>query len=289
MLILVGVTPDSSSLDAMALAALLQKSFGARVVLGHIYPHAASRAGVHPVDLEWLAYLQQEAQRTVADARDDAVGLGLQVSGCDIHGHPSSGLGLVELADAIGADMIVVGSAPGSADGRFLIGSTADQLLHGSHVPVALAPARYRRDSPRDLARFVVAFQDSHQSRRALSWAVDHAGRTPVCALTVLIRHRVMGSNQAFDGEGLVVQQLLENAEEALRDATGDLDVEVEFSVSTGDTAQSALQRFDWEGDELLVLASSSGGLVRKVFLGDMTYKLLRATPVPAIVLPRHE
>ena len=48
------------------------------------------------------------------------------------------------------------------------------------------------------------------------------------------------------------------------------------------------MQRFDWQGDELFVLASARGGVLRRVFLGDMTYKLVRATPVPAIVLPRH-
>ena len=54
------------------------------------------------------------------------------------------------------------------------------------------------------------------------------------------------------------------------------------------DSPRAALQRLEWHGDEVLVLASARGGPVQRVFLGDMTYKLLRATPVPAIVLPRH-
>ena len=57
--------------------------------------------------------------------------------------------------------------------------------------------------------------------------------------------------------------------------------------MTVGDDASSAIQRFDWNGDELFVLASSRGGVLRRVFLGDMTYKLVRATPVPALVLPR--
>ena len=69
-----------------------------------------------------------------------------------MHGHRSSGVGLIELAEAVDADLIVIGGAPGSANGRFLIGSTADQLLHGSHVPVALATTGYRRVRPDALA-----------------------------------------------------------------------------------------------------------------------------------------
>ncbi len=47
------------------------------------------------------------------------------------------------------------------------------------------------------------------------------------------------------------------------------------------------MRRFDWNGDELFVLASG-GSILRRVFLGDMTYKLVRASPVPVVVLPRH-
>lgn len=288
MKILVGVSSDSSALDAIALAALLQKATGAQVVLGHIYPHASSRAGIDKVDLEWVAYLQQEAQGTVSEGLEEAEAYGVTDATTDIHGHHSSGVGLNELAETIGADMIVIGSAPGSANGRFLIGSTADQLLHGSRVPVALATAGYRRVYPRAIGRLVVAFQDTAESRRALQWAAEHSDSMSLTALTVLIRHRIMGSNQAFDGEMLVARQALEDAEAGLEQATQDLDIEVDLAVCTGDTAQSAIQRFDWHGDELLVLASATGGVLRRVFLGDMTYKLIRGMTVPAVVLPRH-
>lgn len=287
MKILVGVTSDSASTDAIALTGLLQKVSGAQVVLGNIYPHASSRAGIDKVDLEWVAYLQQRAEETVADALEEAVDYGVTDATTAIHGHHASGSGLGELAQTIGAEMIVIGSAPGSANGRFLIGSTADQLLHGSHVPVALAPADYRRVYPREIGGLVVAFQDTSESRRALQWAAEYGRSLPLTALTVLVRHRVMGSNQAFDGEMLVARQSLDDAERGLEEATRELGVEADLAVCTGDTAQSALQRYDWNGDELLVLASAAG-LVRRVFLGDMTYKLIRGTSVPAVVLPRH-
>jgi nucleotide-binding universal stress UspA family protein len=96
-----------------------------------------------------------------------------------------------------------------------------------------------------------------------------------------------MGSTLAFDGEDQVVLQAREDAQAALDDAVAGLDVSADAVITTGDDTQSALQRVDWDGDELLVLASAGGGMLLRVFLGDMTYKLVRATPVPAIVLPR--
>ncbi len=107
-------------------------------------------------------------------------------------------------------------------------------------------------------------------------------------ALTVLLRHRVTGSSQAFDGENLIVEQVRREAQESLDEALSELDASATAAITAGDDTVSALQRLDWNGDELLVLASSKGGVLRRVFLGDMTYKLVRATPVPAVVLPRH-
>lgn len=288
MRILVGVIPDASASDAMALAGLLQEAFAADVVLATVFAHSADSAGTRKVDAEWLQYLKADASDVLEEASEEAVKQGVRQFSTAMHGHRSSGVGLSELAQRLGADLIVIGSAPGGAIGRFLIGSTADQLLHGSHLPVALAPAAYRRVHPGSLGRMVVAFQDTPESRRALQWAAEHNDGRRVTALTVLLRHRVMGSNLAFDGEDQVVLQAREDAQAALDDAVAGLDVSADAVITTGDDTQSALQRVDWDGDELLVLASAGGGMLRRVFLGDMTYKLVRATPVPAIVLPRH-
>ncbi len=287
MKILVGVTPDSSADDAMALGAVLQRAVGGEVVLGHIFAAPVDQAGKRKVDAEWVQYLRADALETMAEASSEAQRQGLTEFATVIHGHRSSGVGLDELAHKIGADMIVIGSAPGSANGRFLIGSTADQLLHGAHVPIALAPAGYRRMSPESLGRLVVAFQDTPESHKALEWAAMHGHGCRITALTVLVRHRVMGSSLAFDGESLVTQQLQEDAQTALDSALKGLGATADAEIAYGDNVQSSLQRFDWDGDELLVLASG-GSVLRRVFLGDMTYKLVRAAPVPAIVLPRH-
>ena len=91
----------------------------------------------------------------------------------------------------------------------------------------------------------------------------------------------MMGSNLAFDTEGLVARQLEEDAQAALdRRLAGPGDGRADAEITVGDDALAAVRRFDWNGDELFVLASG-GGVLRRVFLGDMTYKLVRATPVP--------
>ena len=291
MKIVIGVNPGESSDDAMALGSVLCRAFGAEPALAHIHPSAYDYASPGHVDAEWESYLVEDSHALLARAqRDAAERYGMVDLPTLVYGHRSSGVGLYELAEAHDADMIVIGSAPGASSGRFQIGSTADQLLHGSHVPVALAPAYYRGICPEELGRLVVAFQNTEESRSTVLAAAELAERAklPLTLLTILLRHRIYGSNIRH-GEDMVMGQLKSEteAEQARLLAQLPETLRADAMVSSGDDAMSAVRRYDWNGDELFVLASARGGILRRVFLGDMTYKLLRATQVPAIVMPR--
>jgi nucleotide-binding universal stress UspA family protein len=288
MKILIGVTPDSSSHDAIALGAVFLRSFGGEVVLGNIFPAGADRAGKRKGDPEWVDYLRREAHEILNEAEPIAQRLGLTTYETAVHGHRSSGVGLSELADSIGADVIVIGSAPGGSEGRFVIGSTANQLLHGSQVPVACAPDRYRRHAPSQFATLVVGFRDSMESHSALEWARTRCGPDlGLTALNALVRHRMTFSRLTYDTPEVVADYEREDVREAMNTAVAALDRDAEAVIVEGQDALSALRRYDWRGDELFVLGSARVGGLPRVFLGDMTYKLVRATLVPVIVLPR--
>lgn len=291
MKVVIGVIPSESSDDALALGGLLCRAFDAQPVLAHIHPSAYDYASPGHVDAEWERFLADESRMFLDAAVEKALQFGITDPQTVIYGHRSSGVGLSEVAERHGADMVVIGSAPGASNGRFQIGSTADQLLHGSHVPVALAPAFYRGFRPESLDRIVAAFQNSSESRAAAASAADLARQAgvPLTLLTVLVRHRIYGS-AIRHGEDLVMEQLHSDvtAEQERVRAEVRTDVDANCVITTGDDTGSALRRYDWDGAELLVLASAKGGIVRRVFLGDMTYKLVRGTPVPALVLPRH-
>ena len=62
--------------------------------------------------------MRSESVEILADVARDADRWGLTEYTTAVHGHRSSGVGLIELAEAVDADLIVIGSAPGSANGR---------------------------------------------------------------------------------------------------------------------------------------------------------------------------
>ena len=66
-----------------------------------------------------------------------------------------------------GAGLLVVGSTHRGVIGRIALGSTADRLLHGATLPVAVAPLGFA-ERMRGIDRVGVAFIDSEEGHEAL-------------------------------------------------------------------------------------------------------------------------
>lgn len=295
MEIVVGVNQGDASRDALKLGAALATSLDAKLVITNIYPVAYGFPSKAHVDAEWQAFLIERGQETLDWARVQIGDRGeVEYS---LHGHRSSGIGLIEVAENREASMIVLGSSPGGSPGRIHCGSTADQLMHGSPVSVATAPHGYRDWAPTAFERAVVAYQRTSESDRALDLtvaALHRPGLEPcpqICLVTIVERvTRIYGSRLGANAEDQVLAALHEQAHEAQGLAVKRLESEG-FNVSTavlqGDNVGTALAKFDWNDADLLVLGSTDIGPLRRVLLGDMTYKLLRASPAPTVVIPR--
>jgi nucleotide-binding universal stress UspA family protein len=193
----------------------------------------------------------------------------------------------------MGADLVVVGSGPGGSLGRFSMGSTSNQLLHHIGVPLVLVPAGYARHPLERLRRIMVAFAQGPEGQLALKRGAELAREAslPMDVMTLLVRHRMFGSDLGADAEGGVLTSSLEMLKGYQIEALAKTDtagLEVSGDVLVGDSPAEAMSREEWEPGDLLVVSSASGGLLRRVFLGDMTFKILRASTVPTMVLPRH-
>jgi nucleotide-binding universal stress UspA family protein len=297
MEIVVGVNQSPQSQDALALGAALAQSLGASLTVANIYPTAYNFPSAGHVDAEWRQYLIEEAHGVVAWAREQ---LGdLPGVNCVVHPHRSSGMGLAEVAQMRSASMIVIGSAPGGLQDHIEGGSTSDQLLHGSPVPVALAPQDYRSWAPTRILRSVVAFRRNNESKFSLrstikvlqEAGVDIGASLELITLTDPIPRELRRSVAAGEHDDMIAKisartdaTLLAGHDIVRALAPG---VTVRATALTSENVVRALAQFDWKDDDVLVLGSKGAGPIRRVFLGDMTYKMIRAATVPVIVVPR--
>lgn len=138
--ILVGTDGSESAERAVEHAAALAKAFDARLtILTAFSPHSGdeiAKAQVEaPDDLKWMLTDAAQAENRAGAGRELADRLGLKnVRTRVFRGDPAEAL--VETADDIGADAIVVGSKGMTGAGRFLLGSVPNRVSH--HAPCDL-------------------------------------------------------------------------------------------------------------------------------------------------------
>ena len=281
--VLSGYIPEPRGRDGLTLAVLLRDQAHAHLTVATVQPPVWSTPGPARADESaWRAYLKEQAAATLAQARE----LAGDEADYVVHVNKGSGRGLVELARKRGADVVVIGSAPGGGRGRITVGSTADQLLHSSPVPVLLAPHGYGDEPPAAFERLTVAYRRGP----GCDAAVKDAAVTAV-ALDVPLRlvTLVVSTGRRARIEQDMLLRLREQAAADLRAAArGQLRrLAVEVEVLEGRNVAQALGTTSWLAGEMIICASSDTGPLRRVFLGDISIKIVRAATCPVMILTR--
>jgi nucleotide-binding universal stress UspA family protein len=286
---LVGLTALGGR-DALALGRMLARTGEVTLTVCVVVPQTWDYPSPARVDAEYAAFLDQYADDAIAGAReflDDVVRAEYTSTSAS-----SASEGIIAAATETGAALVALGSARHGPLGRFTVGGIANEMLHVSPVPVALAPRGYRPSSDARLRRVTCAFSGSTQSRSAFDAAVQLSSRhgVPLRLFTFVIRDRQMYPSQVgYDAERLVAEQWRTQAEEAQEKALATLqdDVAVEAGIVEGRDWEDALDSLPWEEGEVLVVGSSRLGPVARVFLGSSSTKIIRSSPVPIVVVPR--
>jgi nucleotide-binding universal stress UspA family protein len=276
--------------DALGLGRMLVRTGDVTLTVCVVVPRTWDYPSPARVDAEYAAFLNQYAEDAIAEAREflgDSVQAEYTTSSAS-----SASEGLIATATEAGAALIALGSARHGPVGRITVGGIANEMLHISAVPVAIAPRGYRPSSGARLRRVTCAFSGSTQSRSAFDAAVQLSRRhaVPLRLTTIVIRDRQMYPSQVgYDAERLVVEQWRAQAREAQEKALATLpnDVSVETDILDGRDWEDALDSLPWEDGEMLVVGSSRLGPVARVFLGSSATKIIRSSPVPVLVVPR--
>ncbi|GGP07890.1 universal stress protein [Nonomuraea glycinis] len=281
--VLTGFLPLPQGRDGLALAVLLARQAGARLTVATVQPPAWGAPGPARADASaWAAYLEEQAVDTLAQAHE----LAGEDADFITHTHKGSGRGLVELARKRGSDAVVIGSAPGARVGRIAVGSTADQLLHASPVPVVLAPRGYADNPPATLDRLTVAYRRGPCADAAVKRAAELAGRMDLpLRLVTLLLSSARPVKVELDMLARLRDQAAADLNAAARGHRRRTGVEVE--LLEGRSVAAALASGQWLAGDFIICASSDSGPLRRVFLGDTSIKIVRAATCPVMILTR--
>jgi len=191
---------------------------------------------------------------------------------------------LKEVAEAEQVDAIVLGSSHRGPVGRVLIGSVADELLHGAPCPVVVAPRGYASEPHEGLRRIGVAFDGTPEAKAALreAEALAAPARAEIEVLTVV------APPAAVPGVAGYVPVDPPDADRILTDGVNSIADELaargrRLDGPPGTTLAEACE----DGIDLLVAGSRRYGPAMRVLLGSVSTQLIHRAPCPVLVVPR--
>jgi nucleotide-binding universal stress UspA family protein len=197
----------------------------------------------------------------------------------------SAARGLTEIAEAEGADLVVVGSSRRGQAGRVALERTSGRLLQGAPCAVAVAPAELRDPDP--FRHVGIAYDGSPESDAAL-----HAGYAIAAAngAAVSLFHAFVAGS-AWDAAPdenverkarLHAQELLDNAADSAPHGVNPRTVLL-FGAPEHVIADACDGIVD-----LLALGSRGYGPVQRALLGSVSERLVDGAGQPVLVMPRH-
>lgn len=281
--LIVGYDGSDQAKDALALGKDLSQRTGAELRVGGVFlVHPLLRSGVDPLDREAEQEFTEQLERAAESA--DAAAQPVHSS--------SPARGLHELAEEIGADLIVVGSSKHGPVGQTILGNVGVALMHGSPCAVAIAPRGYADQPDHGVSTIVVGYDRSPESRLALEAGYDLARASgarlklvSVAEVPVIVVGKGGGANYGWESLKEVVEEQVRAQLEQARDAAPD-DVTVEAELVSGQAAEALADAAKATGS-ILMVGSRGYGPLRRVLAGSVSRQLASSAPAPLIVHPR--
>ncbi len=277
----VGYSANARGGDAVNLAVALARRQGATLDLVMVMPLDSPYNGVYPPEAGYGDILAKQ----VSEWLDEALALipdDVQAQ-AHIRRGESEAEALIAAAEELGAVLLVIGASSTGLFKRFSIGSVAGALLHASTIPVVLAPSGYSRTKP--ITRLTCALGTRAGAEDVLQTGIAMARRRNLPLRLVSLVALGPGDSEATVHDAEAHLRAVAEASQGVE--VDELD-KLDIVVGHGRTIEDAVDALDWKKGELLLIGSSRLAQNKSIFLGATANRILRALPVPMIVVPRN-
>lgn len=236
--------------------------------------------------------------RTEANERVESTASRAEEAGVDAVGTVREGVPADELlayVDEVGADMVVIGTHGRGGARRVLLGSVAEAVVRTADIPVLVVHGDGERREWGAQSRVMLATDGSDAVIPAERIGIDLAAAlgARVTAVSAVDEARAL----ANVGGGVLTNDTIESVKRALTDrATDAVDRVLERATDAGVDADSeviagepsrAICGYARDSDADLVVVGTHGRTgVRRVVLGSVAERILRAADRPVLVVP---
>jgi len=188
---------------------------------------------------------------------------------------------LVELAEAEGCDLIVVGAKGMSALHQVLLGSVARRVIGLSSQDVLVVPETARNGWQKILLATDLSPASEAAENRALEVAAAH--NSALTILSVLELPSCLFGEAGALGCTLPPDQSSRLAE--LQGVAADMGLKAEVLTGAGDAPQIICETAAQKGAEIIVLGSHGHSGLKRLLLGSTAEKVIGLAPCPVLVV----
>ena len=139
--ILVPVDDSPISYAAIEHAEKIAQAFGSEITVMCVLSVDPLRSvdfyKVAPAITQYVLEAEQNAQARLADIQQTFLNHGIKINTCIVRSVPPA-TGILNVADEIHADMIIMGSHGRTGLKKLFLGSVAQEVLGSSHIPVLI-------------------------------------------------------------------------------------------------------------------------------------------------------
>jgi nucleotide-binding universal stress UspA family protein len=271
--VLVGIDRHFDDRDALTLGQRLVAQDG-RLTLVHVYQGDPRLWGASAGEQETIK--ERRALELLIEARDRA-GVAAELQYVE---SSSTGHGLHEVAEALGADLLVVGSSRRGLLGRVFLGDDAREALNGAPCAVAIAPSGYAV-KPAAIRAIGVAYNGSAESEHAVAvargLASECGARLSACEAIALPAYAFLGGPIPVDD---AVEDLVDDAQKRIA-ALGGIEPHAVYGNVVDELVLYSASL------DLLVVGSRGYGPIGRLVHGSTSSQLARTARCPLLVLTR--
>jgi nucleotide-binding universal stress UspA family protein len=198
---------------------------------------------------------------------------------------------ILERAEALGVDLLVLGTHGRSGWDRMLLGSVADKVLRRSPCPVLIVPPEAAPDP--QFCRVLCATDFSPAAGRALAQALSIVERADgrLLVLHVLetpdVPDEIPGCPD-YDVEEFwnTYRERSSGWMEAAIPAEAKARCTVETVMAPGKAHGTIVARARRDGDDLIVVGTQGRSAIERLFLGSTADQVVRRAPCAVLVVP---
>ena len=275
---------DDASLAARA-ATDLCKTTGSELHVVHAWQSVSS---TH-FDAFLRAQFEKEGREVLDAAVERIEGAGGTVAGALLRmGSPADEI--LDLAEELGAGLVVIGSRGRGPIRRLLMGSVSDGVVHGAAFPVLVMRGGERAWPPQTV---VIGDDGSDEAREAGELAA-RVGKS-FDAKVLLVRAYPRLPEEDVEGRKLdarMVDDELRREEQGLigraKEIEGAVGVRPRVKIAVGDPATVLLESAGEDAAEgaLVAVGSRGHGAARRLRLGSVSTKVVHAAEGPVLINP---